>query len=42
MCNNNVPSKLRMILTVYKHSFNIFLFEEKLKSGNDGITLFEW
>ena len=39
--NNNVPSKLWMILTVYKYSFNI-LIEEKLKSGNGGITIFEW
>jgi len=31
-----------MILTVYKYSFNIFLFEEKLKSQNGGITIFEW
>jgi len=28
-----------MILTVYKYSFNI-LIEEKLKSGNGGVTIF--
>jgi len=30
-----------MILTTYKYSFNIFLIEEKLKSGNGGIIIFE-
>jgi len=39
--NNNVPSKLRMILTVYNYSFST-LIEEKLRSGNGGITIFEW
>ena len=29
-----------MILTVYKYSFNI-LIEEKSKSGNGGIAIFE-
>jgi len=30
-----------MILTVYKYSFNV-LIEEKLNSGNGGVTIFEW
>jgi len=30
-----------LILTVYNYSFNI-LIEEKLKSGNGGIIIFEW
>jgi len=30
-----------MILTAYKYSFNI-LIEEKSKSENGGITIFEW
>jgi len=28
--------------TVYKYSFNIVLYEEKLKSQNGGIIIFEW